>query len=345
MPQAYSSYRPVDPVYTGFLATTAPSQSFVGRRLTPRISVDNPAYIGKVFLDTHQTMLGSPQSLVATPGAPLPRMSSADPTTVTYTCSLYGAASVGIPKQSAARSQLPVDLVQRELKMLRDALAIAEEIRYATLYQTSGNFTTTSACASLQTGTKWNAAGAQPLADLRAYIDTVRQAAHGNDPTDIIIPYSVAVAMGSSAELRGVYFGTAAGLAAASPSMGVADVVTVLQNSLGVRVHIGKARKNTANFGQTHAESEVWTDTVWLGCLMADAAVQGASVRSVATATLAVDEVSPIAGAGLGDLGYLSAGVDEVSPSQGNAWVPYVQHACAELVVSADLGATITDCL
>jgi hypothetical protein len=343
MPVSYSSYRPVDPVYTGFLATTAPVQSFVGRLATPRIAVENPAFIGKVFVDTHTTGMGTPQSLVVTPGAPLPSITTADPATVTYTCVPYGLKSNGIPKLSAARSQLPVDLVQRELRILRDSLAVAEEIRCATLYQTAGNFTTTAACTALGTGLKWNAAGAQPLADLRGYLDLVRQAAHGNDPNAIILPYSVAVAMGNSAELRGVYYGTAAGLASASMSMGVNDVVAALQNALGLKVFIGKGRKNTANFGQSHTEAEIWTDTVWVGCLAADAVADGASVRTLATATLAVDEMSIMGG--LGDLGYLSAGVDEVSPSMGNVWVPYVQHSCAELVVSADLGATITDCL
>lgn len=343
MPVSYSSYRPVDPVYTGFLATTAPVQSFVGRIATPRISVDNPAFIGKVFVDTHTTGMGTPQSLVVTPGAPLPTLTTADPGTVTYTCVPYGLKSNGIPKLSAARSQLPVDLVQRELRILRDSLAIAEEIRYATLYQTTGNFTTTAACNALNTGTKWNAAGAQPLADLRYYLDTVRQAAHGNDPNAIILPHSVAVAMGNSAEIRGVYFGTIAGGAAASMSMGVNDVVSVLERNLGLKVYIGKGRKQTANFGQSHTEAEIWTDTVWVGCLAADAVADGASVRTMATATLAVDEQSIMGG--LGDLGYFSAGIDEISPSQGNVWVPYVQHSAAELVVSADLGATITDCL
>lgn len=343
MPISFSTYRPVDPVYTGFLATTAPKQSFVGRIATPRIAVENPAFIGQVFVDTHVTGMGTPQSLVVTPGAPLPTMTTADPATVTYTCAPYGLKSSGIPKLSAARSQLPVDLVQRELRILRDSLAVAEEIRYATLYQTAGNFTTTAACTALNAGLKWNAAGAQPLSDLRYYIDEVRKAAHGNDPNAIILPYSVAVAMGNSAEIRGVYFGTVAGGAAASMSMGVNDVVAVLQNSLGLKVHIGKGRKNTANFGQSHTEAEIWTDTVWVGCLAADAVADGASVRTLATATLAVDEMSIMGG--LGDLGYMSAGIDEISPSMGNVWVPYVQHSTAELVVSAALGATITDCL
>lgn len=345
MPLSYSSYRLVDPVWTGFMATTAPNQSFVGRKLTPRIAVNNPDYIGKVFVDTHVTMMGTPQSLVVAPGSPLPTMTTADPGSVTYTCVPYGLASTGIPKLSAARSQLPVDLVQRELRALQSALAIAEEIRYATLYQTAGNWTTTIACGSMKTAIKWDAAGAQPITDLRYYLDTYRQAAHGNDATDIIIPYSVAVAMGGSAEIRGVYYLSAAGGVAASPSMGVNDVAAVVANALGLRVHIGKGRKNTANFGQTHSESEIWTETVWIGTLMADAAQSGSSIRSVNTAAIGVDENSALMGAGLGDLGYFSAGVDEIAPSQGNSWVPYVQHSCTELVVSANLGATITDCL
>jgi hypothetical protein len=327
------------------MATTAPNQNLIGRKITPRISVDNPSYIGKIFVDTHVSKMGTPQSLVVAPGSPLPTMSTADPSSVTYTAVTYGLASNGIPKLSAARSQLPEDLVQRELRILGAALGIAEEIRYATLYQTAGNWTTTSTCANLKTTIKWDAAGAQPITDLRYYLDTVRQAAHGNEPTDIIIPYSVAVAIGGSAEVRGVYYLSTAGGVAASPSMGVNDVVNVLSNALGLRVHIGRGRKNTANLGQAHSESEIWTDNVWLGSLMGDAAASGSSIRSVNTAALAVDESSALGGVGLGDLGYFSAGVDEIAPSQGNAWVPYVQHSCTELVVSANLGATITDCL
>jgi hypothetical protein len=43
--------------------------------------------------------------------------------------------------------------------------------------------------------------------------------------------------------------------------------------------------------------------------------------------------------------GIMSAGVDELMPSQGDVYIPYVQHAADELVISADLGATLTDCL
>lgn len=345
MPSNYSSLRLVNPQHTGFMATTAPVQSFVGRKITPRISVDCPDYIGQIFVDTHVSFMGTPQSLVMTPGVPLATMTTANPSSVTYTCVPYGLASTGIAKLGAARSQLPDDLRNREFRALRAALEIAEEVRYATLYQTAGNFTTTAACTALATGVQWSAAGAQPVADLRAYINTVRKAAHGTLPNTLIMPYDVAVAVGRTPELRGYAYFTGAGAVAASMSMGVESVAEILGRELGLNVVIAGGRYNTANLAQAHTEAEIWTDTCWLGCLMANAAVSGTSIRTVNTAVLGVDEISSLAEVGLGSVGVYGAGVDEIAPSQGNVWVPFVQHSADELVISADLGATITDCL
>jgi len=350
MPVNFGSYRAVDPVYTGFLATLAPDPVLIGRSLTPSITVSNADYIGKVWLDTHTSFMGSPQSLVARPGAPLPTMSSKDPSTVSYECVPYGVASDGIPKLNAARSQLPEDLVQRELRALRNALLIAEEIRYATLYQTTGNWTTTADCNTLAGATKWSSPASTPLVDLHGFIETYMAAAHGAAPTDLILPYAVARAIGATADARGFYVqnlsgGQTAATAAGRP-LSVERVVELIAGEFGLRVHVGRARKNTANLGQTHAESYVWTDTVFLGTLMADASVTGASINTVQTAALCINESSILGASGLAGLGSgFSAGVDEVSPSQGDKWVPYVQHCADELRLAADLGATIKDCL
>lgn len=345
MPTNYSTLRAVNPLYTGFMATTAPNQAFVGRAATPRISVDCPAYIGQIFVDTHATFMGTPQSLVATPGAPLTKISTANPSLATYACVPYGVASNGITKLGAARSQLPEDLVQREFRALRAALDIAEEVRYAALYQTVANFTTTSLCTALPGGVQWSSVAATPLADLRSYINTIRKAGHGNMPNTIIIPYETMLAVGRSAELRGYAYFTGAGAVAANMSMGVDAVQGILARELGVNIVVPKGRNNTENFGQAHAEAEIWTDTVWVGCLMADSVAAGGTIRTVNTAVLGIDEISSIAEVGLGGVGNYGAGVDELAPSQGNAWIPYVQHSCVEKVISADLGGTITDCL
>lgn len=350
MPISYASYRAVDPVFTGFMATLAPDPVLIGRALTPRIAVDNPAYVGKIWLDTHQSFMGTPQALEVRPGAPLPTMASKDPSTVSYECVPYGIASEGIPKRSAARSQLPEDLVQRDIRMLRNALLIAEEIRYATLYQTSGNWTTTSACNALPGGAKWSAPTSTPLVDLHSLIGTYMEASHGAVPTDLILPYAVARAIGSTADARGFYVANASGTetsaVTAGVPLGVDKVVALLAAEFGLRVHVGRGRKGTNNLGQSHAESYIWTDTVWLGTLLSDAAVDGASIRTVQTAALGIDERSAIGEQGLSGLDTsFSAGVDEVAPSQGDKWVPYVQHCADELRMAADLGATITDCL
>lgn len=350
MPINYSNLRPVDPVLTGFMASLAPDPVLIGRALTPRVAVDNPDFIGKVWLDTHESFMGTPQALELQPGVPMPTMASKDPSTVSYECVPYGLASKGIPKRGAARSQLPEDLVQRELRMLRNALLIAEEIRYATLYQSSGNWTTTSACNALSGGAKWSSLTSTPLVDLHGYIGTYVEAAHGAMPTDLILPYAVARAIGATADARGFYVANLSGgqsaAATAGRPLGVERVAELLASEFGLKVHIGRARKNTANLGQSHSESYIWTDTVWLGTLNADAGVDGRSVRTIRSAALGIDERSLIGEGGLGGLDTsFSAGVDEIAPSQGDAWVPYVQHCADELKLAADLGATITDCL
>lgn len=351
MPVAYSSFRAVDPVISGFLATTKPNQTLIGRSLTPRLRIDSPSYIGKLFKETHQGAMGTPQSLKFAAGAPLPRMTTVDPGTVSYECELYGLASErGIAKVGAARSQYPVDLVQREAAILAGNLAIAEEVRYATLYGTSGNWTTTSACGSLAGGTQWSSLTATPLTDLHEYIgNSYVPAAHGAMPTDIIIPYPVAVAMGKTAELRGalpLVTSTQSVAVTAGRPLSVQAVAALVAQEFGVRVHIGSARYNTANLNQSHTETWIWGETVWIGTLGGDAAADGANVRVGLTAALGLDEISGLAGVGLAELGSaLSGGVVEGNPLVGDAWFPYVQHSSDELIVSADLGATITNCL
>lgn len=345
MPLNYSAYRSVSPVHTGFMATTAPVQTFIGRLATPRITVNNPDYIGQIWVDSHVGFMGGPGNTVIPSMGPIPAIQTGDPTSTTYTAIAYGVKSVGISKKGAARSQFPEDLVQREFRALRAFLEAAEEVRYAALYQTTANFTTTSTCANLITGIQWGSIGAQPVADLRDYINTVRKAAHGNPINAMILPYDVAVGIGRSAEIRGVYYLSTAGGVGASMSMGVAGVVETLERELGIKVWLAGGRYNTANLNGTHTEAEIWTDTVWLGSLMADAGLDGINVRTVASAVIAIDEDSALFGAGLGGIGHLSAGVDEVAPSMGDLWVPYVQYSAAEKVISANLGATITNCL
>jgi hypothetical protein len=349
MPVSYTSYRAVDSEFSGFLATTKPKQDYVGRVMTPRIRVNSPDFAGKIWVDTHVSAMGTPQSLVVAPGAPLPKMTTADPSTVSYETVCYGLASNGIPKRGAARSKLPVDLVQREMSILQDALLIAEEVRYATLYQTSGNWTTTAACNSLGGAAKWSSRTATPFSDLHEFLETYHAAAHGYFATDICIPWHVAQAMCRTSEVRGAMVlvsSTETGVGQVSPVLTMDALRARLLSELGLRAHFPATRYNTANLGQAHAEGYVWTDTVWLGRLDADAVQDGANIRTVATAALGVDEVSTLISAGLGDMGgIMSAGVDELMPSQGDVYIPYVQHAADELVISADLGATLTDCL
>lgn len=352
MPVNYANLQPVSPYLTGVMCTTRPklADQLIGRALLPRVQVEAVNSTGTIFVDTAASFLGSPQGLERAPGAPMASSTSADPTSVTYSCKIYSKSSHPIPQEIIKRSQLPEDLGVREAEKVQNDIALAEENRIATLLFTAGNWTGTSALTAVTNGSTAkfsNAAAGKPMNDIPRAIEMFRLQAFGTDPTDIVIGRQVAEDLKVHPEVRGLYLVTSGAGAIGLPANDEA-LKAIFMNVFGVRLWIGKARGNTAADGQAASYGYIWTDSMWIGCLQPVSAA-GSAVYGSHTAALGIDEMTAIVETGNAAISNLSgipmiAGFDVLSPTQGNAIVVYGQQQCTEKVLSADLGFLVTDC-
>jgi len=352
MPVNYASTHPVNPILTGVVSTTRPNYPLIGRDLLPRISVVNPSYSGVIQVDTHTGFMGGPQGVERAPGAAMATMHTKDPSTVSYACKVYSLASDPIPTQVLARSQNPEDLLSREAVAIQAALALAEESRIATLLQTTGNWTATVACTAIASGggAKWSdMAAGRPLGDISLTLEVFAEQSHGGDATDIVIDRTIASNLRKHPELRGLYILTS-GAGQIDKPLTADQLKAVFLDTFGVRLHIGKARWNTANLGQTHTEANIWTDTMWVGSLDNPAMVQaGNDIRASRIAAIGIDETStqpPSANGAISNLIVpMIAGTEEISKTMGDGIKVWAEQTCCENVLAANLGYTVTDCV
>lgn len=352
MPVNPANFQPVSPYLTGFLCTSRPklADKVISRDVLPRVQVEGTNSTGTIFVDTAASFLGSAQSILRAPGAPMASGTSADPTSVTYSCNIYSFASKPIPQELINRSQLPENLGEREAEFVQDKIVIEEEKRVATLLFTAANWTSTVALTAVTggSGAKFSSAAAgKPFNDIEKAIEMFRIQSKGIDPTDIVIGRVVASDLKVHPEIRGLYVITSG---AGAIGMPVSDdaLKALFLNVFNVRLHIGKLVANTAAPGQAASYGDVWTDSMWIGCLE-PASAGGSSVYGSNTAALGIDEVTAIVATGNAALSNMTgipmlAGFDILSPTQGNAVVVYGQSQCTEKLLNADLGFVVTDC-
>jgi hypothetical protein len=349
----FSKLHPVSPVLTGLVSTTRPkiADMLIGRSLLPRVQVENKWYTGTIFVDTHIGFMGDPQGLERAPGAPMATSGTGDPTTVTYTTKLYSLASNPIPLENIERSQLPENLGDREALAVQNKLAIAEEIRIATLIFTAANWTSTVACTAITNGSTAkfsNAAAGKPLNDIARAIEMFSIQAHGALPTDIVVGRQVALDLAVHPEIRGLYLVTS-GAGGVSRPVNEAALKELFLDTFGVKLHVGKLRYNTAALGQAASDAYAWTDSMWIGCLSdPNARTNGPLVYSDQTAAVGIDEISNFAPQGAAAISNLVvpmiAGLEYQPATLGNSVKAWAQQACCEKVLAADLGFVVTDC-
>lgn len=351
MPVAFSTLYPVSPILSGVVSTTRPPLELIGREVLPRISVANPAYVGTIFVDTHTSFMGTSQGLERAPGGPMAKMSTTDPTTVSYACKVYSLASEPIPTQQLARSQFPEDLLSREAIAVQSAMALAEEIRVKTLFQTTANWTTTVACASIAAGSgvKFSDPTGKAMEDITKVLETFSDAAHGASATHAIIDRTTCAHLRAHPNMRGLYFTTSGG-GAVDRVLKDADLKAIFMDVWGLTLHIGKARYNSAALGQAHSEAAVWADTMWIGCLgNPNAVTAGTDVRASRVAAIGIDEVSTQPASANGSMSNFTspmiAGTEDVAKTLGDGVKVWCEQVCTEVKLAANLGLTVTDCV
>jgi hypothetical protein len=270
--------------------------------------------------------MGSPDvDAQRAPGASRQRIGNFDRSSTTFSAKVYSLADE-IALEDIKYSQYPGSEEQRSFKKVQRSMLLNRETRLANLLFGAGNWGSyTSDLASLASGsngTQWNQAGAEPLTDLHALID--------------VLGYGALRALSRNAEVRGFFTAgsTPSGTAAGNRLMKDDMVISVLKEVLGIpNVHVGSARKETANAGLTSSEAQVWTDdSVFMGIMKGSDAI--ANKNGV--------KVMPVAALNFVYEGFSTSAFDDLEQTKRTVWM---EHAHQDKIIAQNYGFLLTDCL
>ena len=335
-----SSYFVSDPVLSAVASGAKQSLStLIAGQAVKHVYVGGANYRGKVFVENSGNFLGTTKSKLMGVKSDYHAMSEGDPSTVNYECLKYGLAGDLIPDALIARSQFPGDLSARSADAVARALLLDHEKRWADILFSGTSFTNNAACNAVVggSGNQWSSYDlADPLQDLDAAMTLVTQNGYGARADTIIIGAAAFDAARRCARVRGAYFATAAGGATASQVVSEGSFLDLIRMHLGVpNVFVGRARIRTSNDGVALTHADIWTDSIWIGCMgTSNAMVSGGDAA-----------VSPVAALGLIDTtdGEMAAYEYIQTPPKAPGIIVSAHHFTDEVVLDANLAYLLTD--
>lgn len=291
MNSTYRNIHPVDNILTGLVAQSIPSESqLIAHEVFENIKI--PERSGTLLIESTRAFMGAPDlDDRRAPGSSRVELNDHDRSSMTYRAGIY-SLQASIAMEDIYDSQYPGSEEQRAAMRVRRALLLKKEKRAADLLFNTAVFTNTDTATNLFGG-KVNAAGTNALSGLDILKEQVFVNAHGNPADTMILGRGTARALARSPEFR-KYLSSSAG---ASGIAGGGDfvlnddaVISVIKNELKIpHVYIGSARAETANPGQSSAESQIWTDSsIFCGILKgSDAIIQkSGTVKAMPVAAL-----------------------------------------------------------
>jgi hypothetical protein len=182
-------------------------------------------------------------------------------------------------------SQYPGSEEERSARKVRRALLLAQEKRCADLLFSTAEFTN-----NTTPGTKFDAAGAEPLTFLHEQLDTLRAANHGIVGDTLILGYDVFRALARNPEIRSFVGDATNGIASGNRILANDAVIEVLRSVLNIpNVYVGSARRETAIPGATSSEANIWdSETIGLYIMRGSDAVaqKSGGVKAMPVAAL-----------------------------------------------------------
>lgn len=284
MARSYSNLHPVDEILSSLVIEAVPSDNqLIADKVIENITI--PERSGTLLLEETRNFMGAGAGLdlERAPGASRTTIGGFDRTSTTFKAKIF-AASDSIAMEDIFDSQYPGSEEQRMARKVSRVMKLAREKRCADVLFNSSSFNTSSP------GTKYDAAGAEPLTNLHELKDTVFAAAHGINPDTMILGRDVFRVLARNPEIRGYVGSSAAGIAAGNRILNDEAVIAVLRDVLGIpNIHVGQARQDTAVPGATSSESYIWNgETIFMGILRgSDAIVQkSGGVKAMPVAAL-----------------------------------------------------------
>jgi len=329
MASSYSNLHPVDQILTSLVVEAVPSDDqLIADKCMETITV--PERSGTLLLEETRNFMGAGAGLdlERAPGASRASIGGFDRSSQTFKAKIY-AAQDSIAMEDIFDSQYPGSEEQRIAKKVARVMKLAREKRAAdTLFDSTAFNTSTP-------GTKFDAAGAEPLTFLHELKDTVFEAAHGINPDSLIFGRKVFRELARNPEVRGYLGTTTNNLASGNRILNDEAVLQVLRDILGIpNILVGQARQDTAVPGAASSESYIWNnESIFMGILRgSDAIVQKSGhVKGMPVAALNFQFGNMVAGQ-----------YDSLDKTRRYVYAEEVNQFKA---IDSTLGHVVTDCL
>lgn len=294
MASSYSNIHPVDQILTALAVEAIPSDAqLIANQIFEKVNI--PERSGTLLIENTRNFMGSPDlDLERAPGASRSMIGSFDRTSLTYKAKIY-SASDSIAMEDIEDSQYPGSEEARIIRKVARTMKLSKEKRAADLLFTNTNYTggntSTAALIPGGKGSKFNAAGAEPLSDLHIVKDLVFSQSHGINPDTLILGREVFRELARNPEMRGYVGDATAGIASGNLLLNDEAIISVLRNVLGIpNVYVGAARRETAVPGATSSEGFIWTgDSIFMGIMKGSDSIVSKSGNVKAMPVTALD--------------------------------------------------------
>ena len=329
MASSYSNLHPVDQILTSLVVEAVPSDDqLIADKVMETITV--PERSGTLLLEETRNFMGAGAGLdlERAPGASRASIGGFDRSSQTFKAKIF-AAQDSIAMEDIFDSQYPGSEEQRIAKKVARVMKLAREKRCADILFDSSAFNTSTP------GTKFDAAGAEPLTFLHELKDTVFEAAHGINPDSLIFGRKVFRELARNPEVRGYLGTTTNNLASGNRILNDEAVLAVLRDILGIpNILVGQARQDTAVPGATSSEAYICdNESIFMGILRgSDAIVQkSGNVKGMPVAALNFQFGNMVAGQ-----------YDSLDKTRRYVYAEEVNQFKA---IDSTLGHVVTDCL
>ena len=329
MASSYSNLHPVDQILTSLVVEAVPSDDqLIADKCMETITV--PERSGTLLLEETRNFMGAGAGLdlERAPGASRASIGGFDRSSQTFKAKIF-AAQDSIAMEDIFDSQYPGSEEQRIAKKVARVMKLAREKRAADILFDSTAFNTSTP------GTKFDAAGAEPLTFLHELKDTVFEAAHGINPDSLIFGRKVFRELARNPEVRGYLGTTTNNLASGNRILNDEAVLAVLRDILGIpNILVGQARQDNAVPGATSSEAYIWNnESIFMGILRgSDAIVQkSGNVKGMPVAALNFQFGNMVAGQ-----------YDSLDKTRRYVYAEEVNQFKA---IDSTLGHVVTDCL
>lgn len=329
-----SDTRPVDPVLAGLVLGNMPKNSGLVARQVPQINVTGTGSKGTIFTMGGGSFLGAGAigSLKRVPGAEMQPVTAEGLGTVTYEVRSRSCQIGPLPVEVMEENLSPVALDRYFASVAAAALSIDEEYDLSQLLHGTGIWTASTTVAGITggAGVKWNAAGADPIGDIEAMLQTFRTQTLGGKPRDAVIGYPLAQTLRTHVDFKKLASGMTLSNTDGNLPMTFGMLKAVFAAQWGINLIIGDAMYRTNNPAVTNVPAEIWNDAIWIGNLTGEAEDLGGMGVGVSDSALAIIRRSDIS-------------IEDDYVKGRKSWFMYVDMRSIEKVLNVNQGILAYD--